>query len=117
MIAQRLDPTLHDTVPAPTETSRRDAEKCTRDACAPRATPDACSPAPASPRGKLNLGGIKTKTTKSDTKKPHLPDSTGELGAMIDRIRQRREEMERLEGSVKLDCADLAIKAFPHYLS
>jgi hypothetical protein len=67
------------------------------------------------PRG---LSAIKKKApAKSESVKPSIPDPTGEIGVLAERIRAQREKIEQLEGAVDADSSAVIERAFPHYLA
>jgi len=71
--------------------------------------------APAAGLKKVNLGGIATKSAKTKTAYPVLPDESGDVALLVADIRQETAELEALEGSLTIKKAELRGQAQEYY--
>jgi len=56
---------------------------------------------------KINFGGIATKTDKTKTSYPQLPDPCGDVAKLTSDIINEQRDMEALEGSIKIKKMEL----------
>jgi hypothetical protein len=77
------------------------------------------APAPAAGIKRINLAGIATKSPASKTAKayPVLPDEDGQVGALVEGILDKAEQLEALEGSLEIDKGELIALAKPFYFA
>lgn len=66
--------------------------------------------------GRVNLAGVaKPASSKKGTDYPVLPDPNGEHARIAQRIRERREQIESLEGQLATDEAEIKALATPFW--
>jgi hypothetical protein len=75
--------------------------------------------APAAGLKRINLAGISTKAPAAKAAKtyPLLPDSDGQVAALVNGIVEKAEQLEAIEGALEIEKAELIAIAKPFYFA
>ena len=85
-----------------------------------KSSPATAAPvAPAAGLKRINLAGIATKsaTTKAAKAYPLLPDTDGQVAALVEGILEKSEQLEAIEGALEIEKAELIAIAKPFYFA
>jgi hypothetical protein len=85
----------------------------------PTAAATAAPVAPAAGLKRINLAGISTKAPAAKAAKtyPLLPDSDGQVAALVNGIVEKAEQLEAIEGALEIEKAELIAIAKPFYFA